>query len=170
MDRIVDRLTARAASWFITIAVAFFPAFVAGGDSWLSLNLFKVAAAVNDKGHFRELYFAGMVISVFSLSNLWDNIGIRRDTPDRAKIAWRPLTNLIYGFFVIILFYGIWEFIRIDETYLSPEELVRDVWILIVVLIVSFFTEMMIAESEAVPHAWAVRRGPQADDQLRNTD
>jgi hypothetical protein len=143
MDRRLVRLTARATGWIITIAVAFFPAFVASGDSWPSLNLFKVAAAVNDKGHFREFYFAGMVISVFSLSNLWDSL----DVPQ--NVQWKPFTNLIYAFFIIILFYGIWEYIRIDETFLSPESLSRDVWIVIVVLVVSLFTEMMIALSES---------------------
>jgi uncharacterized membrane protein len=144
----MDRVGARATSWIITIAVAFFPAFVSA-DFPLSANLFEVARAAYDKNHFHDFYFAGMVLSVFSLSNLWDSFTLGENIAAKAKKVWRFFARLIYAFFIIVLVYGVWEYISIRREIISPQELNRDVWLLIIVLIVSLGTEMMIAFSES---------------------
>jgi hypothetical protein len=149
------RIGARVAIWAITIAVAFFPALTSG-DAPISLNPFEIAGAVNEKGHFSEFYFGGMVISVFSLSNLWDSIITRalwQTIPVKATKVWKAtvgLTVLVFPFFLIVVVYGMARYIRINGIILSQEEVTRDVRLLMLMVIVSISTEAMIGLSESI--------------------
>jgi predicted ferric reductase len=144
----MDRVGARAISWGITVAVAFFPAFV-GSDYRFSLNLFALAAAANDKGYFHDFLFAGMVISVFSFFNLWDSFSVREKNAEfEYEKFWKFFARLIFAFYIIVLIYGMTEYRDIREKVVSGDELIRVVWLLITVLIVSLGTEVMIALTE----------------------
>lgn len=146
----IDRVCARVTSWAIAIAVAFFPAIVSAA-SRISPNLFGMADAINSKYRFHEFYFAGMVISVFSLSNLWDSFSVWERVPEAEdkRLLWRLFARLTYAFFIIVLFYGVWEYVNIKEIRVPEDELNRLVWLMIVILIVSLGTEIMIALAEA---------------------
>jgi hypothetical protein len=176
MEGAMDRFGARVTSWFIAIAVAFFPAIVSAA-SRLSPNLFAMAEAANAKAHFHDFYFGAMVISAFSLSNLWDSFAGWETVPtaEDKKLSrllaklWKPVARLIYAFFFIVVFYGGWEYFSIRETIVSAEELNRCVWLLIIVLVVSLGTEAMIAFAEVRRESqlWGLLKGSQLNDLIK---
>src|SRR5580704_207857 len=138
------RVVLRLAAWFIALAVALFPAFVASRNLPHTVSLFELGRLLYANGHFADFYFAGMIMSAFSLSNLWENIITKFlwDTIESGTKTIAILAAAIFPLFLIFLFYGLMTYMTLirDEIILSPDEVNFDVWVIIVVLLVSLGT------------------------------
>ena len=103
------RVVARFIIWCIGVAVAFFPA-IDSADVGIEWPPARMAAEINERGYFCDLFFVSVVVAILAISNLLDIIIRRVHT-----LGWitRALAITGMGYQIIYILYAVNHFGRL---------------------------------------------------------
>lgn len=141
--RVFVRILDRTSIWFVSVCVSALPA-LSEGDVPLSFHLGAMAASVNKNGHFQDLYFIIIALSIVSITNLVDNC-LRNLQKIHPLLRW-PVTPALLGY-ILILVYATSRFRSLAELHgIVPPMVFESDWHAIkVILVATAITEVFIA-------------------------
>jgi hypothetical protein len=141
------RVVARFIIWCIGVAVAFFPA-IDSADVGIEWPPARMAAEINERGYFCDLFFVSVVVAILAISNLLDIIIRRVHT-----LGWitKALAITGMGYQIIYILYAVNHFGRLAHSrgQAIPADLFSwDLNVIWISLAVGISIEIMIALTE----------------------